>query len=93
MVVEWGPDAGDRVRRLREALRLTGRQLGERLGVTGSAVSAWEHGTSKMSAPVWILFLVTCRQLGGMDEAEVEAFVKGELDRIEGTPIITDTSN
>jgi transcriptional regulator with XRE-family HTH domain len=37
---------GDRIKRLREAQGLTQQELGERCGVSKSAVSQWEDGTT-----------------------------------------------
>jgi transcriptional regulator with XRE-family HTH domain len=38
---------GDRIRTLREARRLTQEQLGKLVGVSKSAVSQWEDGSTK----------------------------------------------
>lgn len=38
---------GDRIRQLREARRLTQEQLAKQVGVTKSAVSQWEGGSTK----------------------------------------------
>ena len=38
---------GDRIRQLREARRLTQEQLAKAVGVTKSAVSQWEDGSTK----------------------------------------------
>lgn len=43
---EWMESMGERIRRLREAQNLTQSRLGELVGVSKSAVSQWEDGST-----------------------------------------------
>jgi transcriptional regulator with XRE-family HTH domain len=49
---------GDRIRTLREARRLTQEQLGKAVGVSKSAVSQWEDGSTKNIKLVTFLALL-----------------------------------
>lgn len=52
---------GDRIKTLRQARGLTQERLGDLLGVTGAAVSAWERGdTANVKLKT---FLTLCDQL------------------------------
>lgn len=63
---------GQRIRRLREGARLTQEQLGERLGVTATAVSHWERGRSQPPAVdvprIPLALGVTICELYGIEE-------------------------
>ena len=42
---------GEELRRLRKRMKLTQRQLGQRLGVTDNTVARWERNEMKINEP------------------------------------------
>ena len=47
---------GERIKEARNKAKLTQEQLGERLGITKSAISQWENGNTLPEMPLFIRF-------------------------------------
>jgi len=58
-------ETGERIRTLRNELKLTQAAFGEKIGVKGGVVSAWEKGTAK---PPYGRILMICEKYGVNEE-------------------------
>jgi transcriptional regulator with XRE-family HTH domain len=79
---------GERLKRVREACRLSQARLARDAGLSQAFISHVEHGVSDVSRLVLERIAVALRFYGGFDLQELEDFVLGNRKLLKGVPPI-----